>query len=43
MNDNEFLERYFEICKGIWEEMEADGTWPWAAEDQASETTIESK
>ncbi len=30
MNEDEILEAYFQICKRTYEQMERDGTWPWA-------------
>lgn len=33
MHEDEALERYFAICKRIFEQMERDGTWPWKDED----------
>jgi len=43
MDEDKFLEEYFEICKRIWEDMEASGTWPWETDSQKSEDLVESE
>lgn len=43
MGEDTFLEEYFQICKRIYEQMERDGTWLWAADSTKSEDSIESK
>ncbi len=43
MHDDKFLDEYFQICKRIYEQMERDGTWPWAETDSPkSEDLVES-
>ena len=42
MDEEKFLEEYFEICKRVWEDMEANGTWPWETDSQKSEDLVES-
>lgn len=36
MNESEALEQYFAICKRVYERMERDGTWPWAEQEDSS-------
>jgi len=43
MNDQEFLEEYFEICKRVWLDMEANNTWPWETDSPIPEDLVESK
>lgn len=43
MDEEKFLEEYFEICKRVWEDMEASGTWPWERDSQKSEDLVESE
>jgi len=42
-SDDEFLQKYFEICQRIWEDMEESGLWPWDVDSQISEDLLESK
>lgn len=37
----EALERYFAICKRIYEQMERDGTWPWECDSSKPEDLVE--
>jgi hypothetical protein len=37
------LEAYFELCKRIYERMEREGTWPWAADSTNPEDVIDSE
>lgn len=41
MTDDQ-LERYLELCKRTFEQMQRDGTWPWR-DSQESEDVVESK
>lgn len=41
MTDDQ-LERYLELCKRMFERMQADGSWPWR-DSQDSEGVVESK
>ncbi len=41
MNEQEALERYFAICKRIYEQMERDGTWPWEQDSSNQEDLVE--
>lgn len=37
------LEAYLALCKRIYERMEREGTWPWAADSLNSEDVIDSE
>ena len=44
MNDQDFLDQYFEICRRIYEARLRDGTWLWEREDsQIQEDLVESE
>ena len=43
MHDDDFLEEYFQICKRVYEQMERDGTWPWADDSTLSEDMVDSE
>jgi hypothetical protein len=42
-HDDAYLQEYFEICKRIYEQMERDGTWPWATDSRNPEDVIDSE
>ena len=42
-HDDAYLQEYFEICKRIYEQMERDGTWPWAADSTNPEDMVDSE
>ena len=41
--DNEALEKYFQICRRVYEQMERDGTWPWESDSPKSVDLIDSE
>lgn len=41
--EDERLEKYFEICQRIYEQMRRDGTWPWDEDSRDSESVIDSE
>tara|TARA_R100000365_G_C2724308_1_gene56007 strand:+ start:630 stop:776 length:147 start_codon:yes stop_codon:yes gene_type:complete len=41
--EDETLEQYFKMCLRVYEQMERDGTWPWASDSPNAEDLIESK
>lgn len=42
MDEEKFLDEYFEICKRIYEQMERDGTWPWKDDSTNSKDSVDS-
>jgi|GEM_PF-2283257 len=42
-HDDAYLQEYFEICKRIYEQMEHDGTWPWASDSTNPEDMVDSE
>lgn len=41
--DDDMLEKYFEICRRVHEQMQRDGTWPWGADSREFEDMIDSE
>lgn len=41
MNEQDMLDQYFAICQRIYEQMERDGTWPWATDSPNAENLVE--
>lgn len=42
-HDDAYLQEYLEICKRIYEQMQRDGTWPWATDSTNPEDMVDSE
>jgi hypothetical protein len=42
MNEQEYLEEYLAICQAVYEQMQRDGTWPWATDSTNPEDVLDS-